>query len=189
MCVSLDSYECFSLQFSDGLNQIVKKIHNKIGRKLTKTFTEIPHFISQEIWQCLKSYKTFSLLLNYLTSLSSYDDMAQIWQWEWLLSTTWPIQRKKGADRELTWKKHVHELAVRCSRAKFFNFSKACRQGVVHPGQHVMPTEIIWGYICWIHVDSHFVLNKCRNITGKRKQILGRTAALTKLIYLEAKFY
>lgn len=39
---------------------------------------------------------------------------------------------------------------------KFFDFAKLCIETVIYPQQHIMPRQIIWCNICWIHVHRHY---------------------------------
>ena len=55
-----------------------------------------------------------------------------------------------------TGEKHIHELAISCTRTQFFHFTIRCLQAVIDPGQHLMSGEILIGHRCVVYIHCHF---------------------------------
>lgn len=49
--------------------------------------------------------------------------------------------------KSLTWKQHVHELAIGGTRAQLFDFAETALEALVDPGEHIVPGEILCGHV------------------------------------------
>ena len=59
---------------------------------------------------------------------------------------------------DAAWEEHVHELAVDGPGAELLDLDVPRVEGVVDPGQHVVPGEVLGAGAGGVHVHGHLFL-------------------------------